>query len=94
MKRDRKIHVSRAVEHKGWTNEVRLLFRYQSRRISEGGKTVLGKVKQDWAEGGKWGWYWEDLAGDCGPTFPLLRECVADFEREMASRRIRANARP
>ena len=39
------------------------------------------------------GYYWTDLAGDPGKTVPLLRECLADFERELASRRAANDAR-
>lgn len=90
--KDRKLHVTTRNDY-----GTRQVYRLQSRRISQGGRTYLGRINEDWCQDDKghmvFGYYWTDLAGDPGKTVPLLRECLADFERELASRRAANDAR-
>ena len=73
---------------------VRRLYKKCSRRAVAGGRNYLGKVVRDeWCRhcrtgkiiGG--GYYWTDLAEGFGKTFHRLRDCVADFQRELRDRR-------
>lgn len=84
MKTPRKSHASRPIDIEG----SRRIFRYCSERSFVGGKYYLGFLRPDWTGDKKhpMGFYWEDLAGNYGITYSLMRDALRDFDRRLANR--------
>ncbi len=53
-------------------------------------RVTVGTIGEDWCQDDEgcmcYGYFWKDLNGDCGRTFYRLRDCKADFSRELADR--------
>lgn len=76
---------------------VRKLYTRCSRKHVVGGKNTIGELARDWCPDGRGrmitGYFWLDLAGNFGKTFPRMKDAIADFERERKERRERNNKR-
>lgn len=74
---------------------ARRLYRAVSRKVCVGGKCDLGELIEDWCQNQRHqvvtGWYWMTLDGSVSKTFPLMRDAVADFVRELNDRQRRNN---
>lgn len=70
---------------------TRRIYRRTSRRICENGRNYLGEIEAELCPRGyaRRGvcYCWIDLAGNCSQGFPRVRDCLADFARELAERR-------